>query len=357
MTLRRLTDDDLLASRRLSRLAFGGPREVSTDPPRGDVLAYGAFDDAGELEAKVVALDYQQWWGGRPVPMVGIGGVATRPDARGRGLVRALLDLVAAEASAPVSVLFPTSTGIYRRLGWEVVGTLDTTPVLPLHLTRRRKTGVRRATAEDLPAIQDLYDARGRTGSGLLTRTGPMFADGTAGVLEHDVVDLAVEDGEVTGYVAYDREGGYRGGGHLDVSECVARTDDAFDTVLATLGEWAGVVDEVRWRGDTAQLQRHLGANLAPPRERQPWMLRVLDPVAAFAGRGYARDGQADFTLEGRPWRLEVSGGEGQLVDGAGGPPVTVQQLARAWAGLHVAEAPALSALLAGPAPEILDYF
>ena len=357
MTLRRLTDGDVLASRRLSRLAFGGNRDISTDPPKGDVLGYGSFDDAGDLEAKVVALDYQQWWGGRAVPMVGVGGVASRPDARGRGLVRDLMGLMAAEATAPISVLYPTSTGIYRRLGWEVVGTLDTTPVPPLALAGRRRTDVRRATADDLPAIQDLYDARGRSGAGLLTRTGPMFPDGTAGVLEHDVVDVAVEDGRLTGYVAYDREEGYRGGGFLQVSECVTATDDAFATLLVTLGEWAGVVDEVRWRGDPFELQRHLSRNLSPQRERQPWMLRVLDPVAAFAARGYVRDGEADLTLDGSGWRLEVSGGEGRLVEGPGGPVLSPQQLARAYAGLQVSEAPALSALLAGPTPEILDYF
>ena len=357
MTLRRLTDDDVVASRRLSRLAFGGPREVSTEPPRGAVLAYGSFDASGELEAKVVALDHAQWWGGRTVPMLGVAGVATRPDARGRGLVRALLDLMAAEAAAPISVLYPTSAGIYRRLGWEVVGTLDTTPVPPSSLPRERRTEVRRATADDLPAVQELYNARAATTAGLLTRTGPMFPDGTAGVLEHDVVDLAVDGGQVTGYVAYDREGGYRGGGHLQVSECVASTDDAFITLLATLGEWAGVVDEVRWRGDPAELQRHLGANLPPQRERQPWMLRVLDPAAAFAARGYLRDGRADVTLDGRGWRLEVTGGQGALVEGPGGPALTAQQLARAYAGLPVREAPQLSALLSGPAPEILDYF
>ncbi len=401
MRLRRLTDEDLPQSWALSRLTFGGDRDATPTPSVTPSVGYGAFDDRGRLVGRAGVRDYLQWWGGREVPMAGVIGVAVHPDSRGQGLLTRLMDLLVQECEQPVSTLFPTAAGIYRRLGWEVVGSLDETPVrlsalprggpVPPSAPPRGGGPVRPATADDLPAIGGLYAGRGAQGNGLLTRTGPCFPRGAAGVLDRDVVTVAEEDGQVTGYLSYDREGGYRGGGQLRVWDCVTSTPMAFQSLLAGLATWDSVADSLLWRGPTHDLALQLSGSLPPPSGVQAWMLRVLDPVAAVAARGFGpgpdptgsatdptdgpadRDGRAfvtgGFAVEGAGFRLEVADGRGVLteVDAQGLPVLAVQGLALLFAGVGqgrllragLLDRPVtgLEAAFAGPAPEILDYF
>ncbi len=371
--LRVLTDDDLEQAWRLSMLAFGGdPAAVlpSPDPARTGSVAVGAFDSTGRLIGKAVGLDHVQWWGGRPVPMLGIAGVAVLPDARGQGLLPQLMDLLVAQSTYAISVLFPTAAGIYRRLGWEVVATLDHTPVPLSALPRRSSCTLRAATEGDLSAIQELYAQRGARTAGLLTRTGPCFPTEPKGAFASDVVTLAVEDGRVTGYVSYDRGRGYRGGGQLRLEDCVTSTPTALRSLLSSLGSWDSVVDSVLWRGSTDDLALQLSGPVPPPTEVQPWMLRVLDPVAAVAARGFGPGGwHGAFAVAGQGFVLEVADGRGSLglMPADGLPLLAPQGLSLLFAGVAAGRllaaglldrpVPGLEAAFAGPRPEILDYF
>lgn len=393
-------DDDADQAWALSTLAFGGdPAAVRGRADAGRVTL-GAFE-AGRLLAKASLRAYRQWWGGQQVPMGGIAGVAVHPEARGRGLgsavVRGLLPLLA-ERGEVVSALFPTVPGVYRSLGWETVGSLDETPVPTVALRAARRgedagVTVRRAGPADEAALRALYAAHGRNTAGLLTRSGPSFATGPAGVLDHDVVSLAEDGrGDPLGYVAYNRGRGYGPAAELRVRELVADHRPAAAALLATLGSWDSVAPQTRWRGPTDQLGLLLGTTLPPPDECRPWMLRIIDPPAAIAARGFpaglelsadlvlagsrpaeARDrgGEPAGTQHAGPWRLTVRGGRGVLEpldDPTGLPVLSVGGLALLYAGaadtgllrrtgLLDAAAPGLDAAFAGPRPRLLDYF
>lgn len=371
MRLRELTDDDHEQSWRLGRLAFGGEREAAPPlPAPGRRRAYGAFDPSGVLQAKVVLLPHHQWWGGREVPMVGVAGVAVRPEARGAGLVRRLLELGLADHDQPISVLFPTAPGIYRRLGWELVGSLDVTSLAPSDLPAGVTPGVALRAAEDsdTEAMADLYARRAAEGNGLLARHGACFPDGAAALLAGDVCTVAVEDGAVTGYVAYQRERGYTGDGFLRVAELVAAGPAALSSLAASLRSWAAVVSAVRWRGSTRELATALGAVVPPAESAHPWMLRVLDPVRAVEARGFAPGSWSlPLTVDGTGYLLEVGDGRGALSPGRGGPQLTPAGFALLFAGvsggrlraLGMADGPLpeLEAAFSGPVPELLDYF
>jgi predicted acetyltransferase len=365
VTLRELTVDDWPQLRALSGLAFGyAPPEQQ--PREIPAIRLGVFD-GDRLTAVALGRPYEQWWCGRIVPMCGIVGVAVHPDARGRGLVRGLMDAVLDRTSAPVSVLFPTAPAIYRGMGWEVVGTLDETTVPLSHLPRSSPTGVttRGARPEDLPRLHELYVHRGRSGSGLLTREGTSFPDGLLGV---DVVTVAEEGGRITGWMSYDRGQGYQHGGPLRVRDCVTATADAMTALLAGLASWSAVVDEVRWRGLTTDLVLAVGRSLPVATTAQPWMLRVLDVPAALQSRGWRHAGAASFAVEDRGWSLEVQDGQAQVtpVPPDGLPRLHPRGLALLYAGADTSlllrsglldrQAPELS-VFGGPAPEILDYF
>ncbi|WP_416903709.1 GNAT family N-acetyltransferase [Micromonospora echinospora] len=60
-------------------------------PTTPGTTRYGAFDPAGRLLGKAVDLHHEQWWSGRAVSAADVAGVAVAPEARGRGVARALL--------------------------------------------------------------------------------------------------------------------------------------------------------------------------------------------------------------------------------------------------------------------------
>jgi predicted acetyltransferase len=309
--------------------------------------------------------------------------VAVHPHARGQGVVR---DLVAellrlmGQQEQPVSVLFPTAPGIYRQLGWEVVGSLDDT-VVPTGALRRTagpgEVTVRTAQPADVPAVAGLYDAYARGTDGLLTRDGPEVPTGADGVLEHDVVGLAEVAGRPVGYVTYSRGKGYRAS-ELRVFELVAEGPEARAALLRTIASWDAVAATVRWRGPTDELALALAGSLPPPTAVQPWMVRIVDAPGAVAARGFrGHDADEEFVLvdpqvpgHARGWRLVVRAGEGRLepVDAAGLPRLHVRGLALLWAGAAGSDAVVRAGLLDRPLPgldrafsgqpaRILDYF
>jgi len=385
VNVRLLTDDDAEHVGRLSQLTYGW---LGGDLPTGlDGQVYVGVDGPdGRLHAMARLRSYEQFWGGRAVPMGGIAAVAVHPDARGRGLaramMRALLGLMV-EVGQPVSSLFPTAAGIYRPVGWEVVGSQDSTVLLTSLLARARSldTGavtVRAAGSGDVAAVAAMYDERGVATNGLLRRGGPEFLEGPQAVLEHDVVALAEDEhGEPAGYATYSRGRGYRADSQLKVWELVARTGGAAAALTRSIGSWDSVAPTVSWRGPTDELARLLPSALPAATVVQPWMLRVVDAPAAVAARGYAADGEASFELidadvpaNAGAWHLTVRDGVGALGRTAqtGLPRLHVQGLSLLYAGgcdvsgllragLLDQSLAGLGPAFAGAKPEIFDYF
>lgn len=386
-TTRALGPDDAEQAWALGRLAFG--YDPASRPPEhaSAAASLGEFDDRGRLLAKASLNPYEQWWGGRRVPMGGVASVAVHPDARGRGagrrIVKALLPLMAERGQA-VSVLFPTAIGLYRPLGWEVVGSLDHTRIPARDLRAAGEPEdvfVHTAVQADVKTVHALYEWLGVTSAGLLTRDGPMFPHGPQDVLSHDVVALAeTASGAPMGYATYDRGQGYGAEGCLRVWELVSRSGEAGAALLRSLASWDSVVESVLWRGPTDELALSLGMPVPPPERVQPWMLRIVDAVAAVEARGFAPSASVDVSFalvdpdvarHDGAWRLVVTEGRGRLERAdrrTDLPLLHVRGLALLYAGaadtgllLRVGlldrPLPTLDAAFAGPRPRLLDYF
>ena len=116
-------DDDLDAEVELRHQAFGQMDDAGRDRTLAvaaeSVAAgrhVGAFDGA-RLIGTARYLDMRQWWHGRSLPMAGVAGVKVAPEARGRGVGKALmaeLTGLIAGRGYPVSVLYPATTPLYR---------------------------------------------------------------------------------------------------------------------------------------------------------------------------------------------------------------------------------------------------
>ncbi|WP_327040565.1 GNAT family N-acetyltransferase [Micromonospora ureilytica] len=387
--VRELTADDLDAAWELGRFAFGSDpqRPAPASAPVHGLTRYGAFDDTGRLVGKAVDLHHDQWWSGRAVPAADVAGVAVAPEARGRGVARALLTGLlrgAHERGAAISALYPTVAAPYRACGWESAGVLRTvdlaTAALPRHRPGSHLT-VRAGTTADLAAVDALYEKVARHRNGMLTRRGGLFDAADRG-LPGDGLTLVEADGELVGYATWQRGRGYGADSVLTVDEALAVTAEAARELVGVLGSWASVAPTLRLcplDGDAVSIQLPLES--AREHERDLWMHRPVDVALAVSARGWPAHtrGVVDFGLTDPlaewntgTWRLTVADGAAELtrVDGEADLRLDVRGFALLYAGaararsvahaglLHGAGDPAALDLLGvgGPA-QLLDYF
>ena len=361
MEIRTLDLADHASQFRLGAEAFGAPPYPTTAPeaptslPEGREV-WGVVDD-GHLVARVAAHSYESWWHGSPVATCGIAGVTVAPEHRGSGLLLPLFEAAlgaAAERGEVISTLYPTASGIYRSLGYELVTSLDMIEIGTAELAGvRPPTGARtrRATAADLPVVRALYDRWASAQNGPLTRTGPRFAASDDDVIaDVTAISLAVDaDDVVVGYASWDRGAGYDPStSAMEVHDLIATSLDGYRALWRMLGSFSPVVGRVRLASSG-----HDPARLVLPSatwrvvERHPYMLRVDDPAGALsaaapyvpgladteldfavAGDRVARaDGQYSLTLGEEPGRCEQVQPEGDV------PTFTTQGLALAFAG------------------------
>ncbi|WP_309114933.1 GNAT family N-acetyltransferase [Saccharothrix sp.] len=326
MLIRDLTGDDADEVRRLRKVAFGAASD--DDPVRPGRRGLLAELD-GRPAAVLTISEFHQFYGGAPVPMGGIGGVAVDPSVRGRGVASGLLDHVLAdlrEHGQPLSVLYATVPALYRSRGWERAGVfewldfpLDRLPTGPAAATRP-------ATEADLDALHACYVDLASTVNGLVDRSKPGVD--VADVLKLDVVTVVPgHDGEVRGFLTAERN---REG--LRVFDLVGRDLDTQLGLLRALRSWAGLLDQVSLRvTDPAVTGLLTNQAIRYTVTTSAWLLRVVDLPAAVAARGWPaaaalKDAAVDLEVvdDHAPWhagrqRLVVEGGVVRVEPGGTG--------------------------------------
>ena len=301
----------------------------------------GTFD-GDELLAKVNGREYHSWFGGAEIPTWGIAGVAVSAEHRGRRLLRDLFTATFAEARArgmAVSTLYFTAAGIYRSIGYELVGGFDKVRAAHRDAGRRtrRRTGIRLRRAV----------SRGRRGgAGGLHRVGVpaerathphrpelhrTARTGSPSTTPASRWPLDADD-RVVGYVSWQpRERVRRLRPHRGRRPASATTPDATRALLRMLGTFASVTG---CRGAADLSQARSGGSGAPRHcrrsrsESRPYMLRVLDlpvrrrapPLPAGAGHrrsGFTVTGDTFGDLDGG-WRISVANGAARCERAAG---------------------------------------
>ena len=128
MEIRRLREEDLPQLYRLNTVVFNNRRDFSKEEYKQDPLAspaewsWGVFDK-GKLLSGMTEIKYLMQFDGHRVPMSGIAGVGTFPEARKGGLVKAIFEKLLSEAyqeGVVFSCLAPFSYSYYRQFGYEV---------------------------------------------------------------------------------------------------------------------------------------------------------------------------------------------------------------------------------------------
>ena len=371
LTTRPLGPDDAEAYRRAGWEAFGAPPDPAAAAARPayapGMRAWGTFD-GDRLVARIVDREYDSWFGGARVPTSGIAGVTVVAEDRGRGLLDALFDALlkdARERGVAISTLFPTAPRIYRRFGYEVVGQFDTVELATADLAAVRATGdlrTRRALPADFDAVRDLYDAWAAAQNGPLTRRGPSFpATAEEMVASFTGVTLAVDGQErVHGYASWRRGPGYGEHAALRVADLVATREDARAALLRTLGSFASVAPVTRLDTSGDDPVRYLLPSSGwHAVESEPYMLRLLDPGAAFGLRTWPAGLELDVVyeladeyltdLDGR-WRLTVRDGSAtcERTHAEPAPRFTGRGLALSYAGTQGCANLRMAGLLSG---------
>lgn len=382
---RDLTTDDLDAAFDVRSRSFGplnpSMRDWWNDVHHESIREHrviGVFD--GErLLAHAKVRSYQQFWGGRPMPMGGVAGVVVAPDARGRG-VGSLLMTALAERSRElgdlVSALYPATVAVYRALGWEVAGTQHRISMSAeaLRTLGGKDVHLRTATESDVESFRksllDRYVAQRANGPKLLSLAEAKEQ------LTDDAMMSYVTDG---GHVVYEWHEG-----DLVVSYLSADTPDIARALWAVVGSGSSIAKKVvAYVAPDDPIHLLLPEEVAHETNVKHWMLRVMDAPKAVAARGFspAVTGSAQVLLadpllpDNRgSWRLEVSGGRGELAPAGAtdvslklgpngfaalfsGTPLHVLRTAGLASGGEPAGDELLDAAFAGSAAYLLEYF
>jgi predicted acetyltransferase len=341
-----------------------------------------------DLVAGLAVLPMGHWFGGRAVPCAGISAVAVAPEHRSRGIAGEMMRTALEEArrdGVPLSSLYPATFPVYRAAGYETAGNRF---VYRLPLTSigsgGREPEVREATPDDDATFRALYDARARTLSGAVERTRYFWARIFEPIGEEAHAYLVVGDSGPEGYVVvlYRHGAGPLAPNELPVRDVVARTPAAARRILRFLADHRSVARAATLAagpGDPVLLQ--LREERLEMAEMQRWMLRIVDVRGALERRGWSPHVRGELELDvrdallpdnARRWVLEVAGGRAEVREGGRGAVVLdVRGLASLYAGFLPAEELRVAglcegsdadlaratALFAGPAPWLVDFF
>lgn len=358
----------------LQRLEEVGPGVVRVVSARGGI-------GGGLLEVPM-----GQWFGGRRVPLLGIAGVVIAPEARGGGVALGLMRSTlraARERGFCLSVLYPSTYALYRKAGYELAGSH-----CRFSLSLRQLPRVARPLAVDnlgegaSADVEALYTEVARHRTGYLDR-GPYVWARVRNPEREPARGFAVMGPRgLDGYAYVKAASPQRVPFELIVSDWVARSPDAFQTLLGFLADHSTTAERARFYGGPADA-RLLGlpervVNVAV---EEYWMLRVVDVRGALLARGYpALDAAIDLEIEdpllpenSACHGLRVEGGVARIEDR--GAQVSAQLSVSALAALYTGflsprelmvagqlsaderGLAVLSSLFAGPAPGLADFF
>lgn len=229
MQARPATEADIEAAAALQSDAFGGDPAAWIQRYREGTRftwrdGWVVEADDGTIGAAALALPLTWHYNGATYPISGIAAVAVHPLYRRRGYASAMLRaLVAADfvQNRACSLLSPFQSGFYRRLGYAPVGLTHfyRIPLAQLPDRRALRLNVRMLRESDHEAVYDLHRQSLLHGAGGLERHARQWIERWTRDNERWVV---YDDGNVTGYLAYQRIEH-----ELSIRELIAATAEA----------------------------------------------------------------------------------------------------------------------------------
>jgi predicted acetyltransferase len=290
--LRRYHEEDRGAVARVAAMALGGSVEhweeeyyAPEKNPRLDPEQVYVIEVDGEIRATAAVLPLKVFFEGKPVPMGGIGAVATHAAYRRRGyageLMRAALRQMR-ERSVHLSMLHPFAHAYYRRYGWELATEAISYHLKPSDLpTSPEQRYVRAYRDQDLPRMMRLLEGEGSRHPLFVSRGEgrwrQIFARGEQEVAVYDA------QGRVEGYLLYKQAEGNGAPRILTLSELVAETPEAREGLISFAAAFDPLMFDVRYsvpRGEP--LHPYLPNSFVDTRINPEFMLRLVSVEGAL---------------------------------------------------------------------------
>ncbi|MBW3615640.1 MAG: GNAT family N-acetyltransferase [Actinobacteria bacterium] len=327
----------------------------------------------GEVAAWAQVRPFGQFFGGRCVPMGGYSPVAAAPEHRGLGLasmVTAAHFPLMRERGEVISGLYPASTQLYRKAGFELGGAFTHREFQTRSLHHIQAPGglrARRAKVGDLPAIKECYRRFAATQPGWLDRPDVWWERllPVENFDEHHVYVVGAGGGAIRGYVRYVHIPKEPWGYNVQVQELCAEEPEVVLALWRLVGSSSTQAEFVKAVAppETPLLLLLPDQEMKTPAEIR-WMTRIVDAPGAVAARGYSPAVRVSVDIEvaddhcdwnqGR-WRLIVEDGRGVLdKGGAGEVAMSVNALATLFTGYASATTLQQAGLLASPSPDAL---
>ncbi|MCH2112418.1 MAG: GNAT family N-acetyltransferase [Planctomycetes bacterium] len=338
----------------------------------------------------LIRIPMGQWFGGKSVDMVGVAGVTTRPECRGQGAGKTMMEEFLREEHArgvALSSLYPSTFGLYRSVGYEHAGgyfQVRTAASLIPRAPQPESLTMRVGTEEDLELLNACYQSSARSTQGCLDRGSYVWGR-----------IFKPRKSKPTCWLWLNTQGGCEA--FLFVSSTLNPTtgnmlfkiDDACSSsyhgtqaLLGFVKSLFSMAQDIRWHaGSSHPLSMGLADRGAEVNLVEQWMMRIVHLPHALEQRGWPQGLQGELHLaiedellsaNSGNWVLKVENQTAQVERGGRGDLVTpIQAMAPLYSGLHPAESlasqgwlqgepevcAAATALFSGPAPGMPDMF
>lgn len=339
--LRHSTPADLPAIARMTHLAFASPLEGCRnwiEPLLADhrVLATAQAEQPGEPKAGVLTIPMGQYFGGKPVSMLGIAGVAVPPEARGNGYAELAMQGVLREAyerKIGLSTLYASTQTLYRKLGYEQAGTRMRYQIPADALILRTSSDAahplpsghtwRQLNPQDEHAVLACYTSFAQHHNGMLQR-GPYIWGRVRLFREKPFIGFGMFTNdparpELDAYVYLHQDKLATGRCNLLLSDVAYQTPAAARAVVQFLARFGTMTEEIQLSGGAGHpLFLLLAQQSATAMSGENWMMRIAHLPTATESRGYRVRGHEALTLHitdsvlpanAGAWVLEVRNG------------------------------------------------
>lgn len=369
LTLTRATDADVPTLARIITLAFAGNTESVTKWLTEHGLQHlRVLRDGDVIPAMLRRIDMGQYFGGRCVGLMGIAGVGTAPEHRGRGYARRMMEMIVREAfeqGVPLGGLYASTQALYRQSGFEQAGHRFLTKIPVARLVGIGKARrVVALTESDHPRVEAVYKKYASLWPGALerapygwTRIRKMWDS------EYQGFGVLDEAGELGGYLYLSQaRDAATGRQELTLSDIAFTSADHAHALIGLLADFEPMANTVTIGGGPM----HPLVTLLPQQRyevklKDYWMLRVINVAKAIEDRGYSSAVRGAVTLAVRDdvvpanagsWRVEVEAGRASAkrggAGGVGRVACDIKGLAAMYSGLYTPRQAALLGLCEG---------
>lgn len=368
LQLTRPTDADIPTLVRIITLAFAGTTEGVTKWLTEHGLEHlRVLRDGAAIPAMLRRVDMGQYFGGRCVKLMGIAGVGTAPEMRGRGYARRMMEMVVREAfdeGVPLGGLYASTQALYRQSGYEQAGHRFLTKIPVARLVGIGKARrVIALTDADHPRIEAVYRAFAANWAGALDRA-PYGWKRIRKMWDAEYQGFGVLDdsGTLTGYLYLSQSRDAASGRQeLTLSDIAFAHADAARALIGLLADFEPMANSVTLGGGPM----HPLVTLLPQQRyevklKDYWMLRVINVAKAIEDRGYSGAVRGGVTLEVRDdvvaanagqWAVQIEHGRASVRRGAtagGRVACDIKGFAAMYSGLYTPRQAALLGLCEG---------